>query len=100
MDLSNALLPGILVFALIAGISQAVGDKLSSAVKVPLAFALGVLAVVAVAASDFGHTQIVADKPLDTLNLVSQVLVGVLVGAASVAIDQGFKAVRNIGQNQ
>lgn len=100
MDLSQAVLPGILVFAVIAGIDAASKGSLPSAVKVPLAFVLGIVAVVAVAASDFGHAQIVADRALDTLNGASQVIVGVLVGATAVGIDVVQKAVRNIGENQ
>jgi uncharacterized membrane protein AbrB (regulator of aidB expression) len=99
MDLSQAVLPGILVFAIIAAITQATGGRLPSSVKVPLAFVLGIAAVVAVAASDFGHTQVVADKALDTLNGASQVIVGLLVGSVAVGIDVAQKAVRNIGQN-
>jgi uncharacterized membrane protein AbrB (regulator of aidB expression) len=99
MDLSQALLPGILVFAILAGITQATGGSLHPALKVPLAFLLGIAAVVAVAASDFGHTQVVADKPLDVLNGASQAIVGIIVGATAVAIDVAQKAVRNIGAN-
>lgn len=99
MDLSNAILPGVLVFAIIAGITHATGGQLASAIKVPLAFVLGIVAAVIVAQSDFGSSQIVADQPLDTLNGASQVIVGLLVGATAVGIDVLQKAVRNIGSN-
>lgn len=100
MDLSQALLPGFLVFAIIAGISEATGGNLHSAVKVPLAFILGIATVVLVAQSDFGHSQIVADKALDTLNGASQVIVGLAVGATAVIVNVAQNAVKNIGQNQ
>jgi uncharacterized membrane protein AbrB (regulator of aidB expression) len=94
------LLPGFLVFAIIAGITSATKGALPSAVKVPLAFLLGIAAVVLVAASDFGHSQIVADKPLDVLNGASQVIVGIAVGATAVVLNEVKGAIRNIGQNQ
>lgn len=100
MDLSQALLPGILVFALVSAIDVATGRKLASAIKVPLAFVLGVAFVALTAASDFGHTQLVQELPLDELNFASQAIVGLLVGAAAVGFDQGFKAIGNIGQNR
>lgn len=99
MDLSQALLPGILVFAIVAAIDQATGRTLASAIKVPLAFVLGVAFVALVAQSDFGHEQLVQDLPLDQLNFASQAIVGLLVGAAAVAFDQTIKAVKNVGQN-
>ncbi len=49
--------------------------------------------------SDFGHTQVVADKALDTMNGASQVIVGILVGATAVGFDVVQKAIRNVGQN-
>ena len=100
MDLSQAILPGILVFAIVAGITQATGGNLHSAVKVPLAFLLGIAAVMAVAHSDFGDKQVVAEHALNTLNGASQVIVGILVGATAVGFDTLQKAVRNIGDNQ
>ena len=100
MDLSQALLPGVLVFAIIAAIDQATGQTLKSALKVPLAFILGIAFVFAVSLSDFGHEQLVQDKPLDVLNGWSLLIVGLLVGAVAVGIDQTIKVGKNIGQNQ
>ena len=100
MDLSAALLPGILVFAVIAAITKATGDTLHSAVKVPLAFVLGIATVFAVAASDFGHSQKVSGIPIDKLNGASLVLVGIMVGAVAVGINVAKTVGLNIGQNQ
>lgn len=98
MDFGQASLLALLIFVAVAAVDQIV--TLPSAVKIPLAFALGILVVVLVAASDFGHEQVVMDRPLDSLNGASQVVVGLLLGAFATGIDQGLKAIRNVGQNQ
>lgn len=100
MDLSQALLPGLLVFAIVAGIDAAMGHDLKSAIKVPLSFLLGIAFVFVVSLSDFGHDQLVQNRPLDLLNGWSLLIVGLLVGAAAVGIDQAIKVGKNIGQNQ
>lgn len=98
MDFAQAGLLALLIFVLVAALDHVV--TLPPAVKIPLAFVLGILVVVLVAASDFGHEQVVMDKPLDTLNGASQVVVGLLLGALATGIDQGLKAIKNVGQNQ
>ncbi len=98
MDFAHAGLLALLIFVLVAAVDKVVA--LPPAVKIPLAFALGILVVVLVAASDFSHEQVVMNRPLDTLNGASQVVVGLLLGALATGIDQGLKAVRNIGENQ
>lgn len=98
MDFGQAALLALLIFVLVAAIDHAV--TLPSAVKIPLAFVLGIVVVILVANSDFGHEQVVMDRPLDTLNGESQVIVGILLGAFATGIDVAQKAVRNIGQNQ
>jgi len=98
MDFGQATLLALLIFVLVAAIDHAV--TLPSAVKIPLAFALGILIAFLVANSDFGSEQIVGGHHLDKLNGEALVIVGILLGAFATGIDVAQKAVRNIGQNQ
>ena len=65
-----------------------------------IALAASLLAVQLVAASDFASEQILLDRPLNTLNFASQLVISLLAaGTASGVWQIGSKAVKNIGQN-
>jgi cell division protein FtsW (lipid II flippase) len=65
-----------------------------------LTIVIAVVAVLLVAASDFGHTQVVLDVPLDSMNFWSQLVVAVILAGLGSGVWQGLAAVKNVGQNQ
>jgi hypothetical protein len=69
--------------------------------KAVICLVVSVVTVLLVGASDFAGSQVVLDKPLDQMNVWSQLLVAVLAaGVASATWEIGAKAVSNIGENQ
>lgn len=96
MDIGKALLVTFLVYAL----SQGTKAKLSTLwQRYDLGFVLlyGELAVFGVAASDWGHQNIIMGKSLDTLSVPSRLIAGLVIAAFAVGIDNGFKAISNVG---
>lgn len=62
-----------------------------------IVLAVSVVAVFLVAASDFAHTQTVLDRPLDQMNVWSQLVVAVLVAGLGAGGWETLKKVADIG---
>jgi len=61
---------------------------------------VAIIGVQLVAASDFAGEQVLLNKPLNSMNFWSQLVVSLLAaGAASGVWQIGYKAIKNIGQN-
>lgn len=99
-DLESALILGLVVLGLVSQVRSVVyGDK-SDRISVAACFAVSLVAVLLVAASDFAHEQVVLDRPLDSLNFWSQLVIVVLVAGIASAAWQAYKKVGNVGQNE
>lgn len=99
MDLSKAVLVSLLVFALVEAVKQQCPSIWK---KVPLLVVgvVGEAVTFGVAASDWGHENIIMGRPLDKLSIVSLVLAGLVVSASALGINKVLGAVSNIGENQ
>ena len=95
----TAVLCVLLVYVFVKYLNELWPNGIPSLVKIPLALAGGVGVVLLVAHSDFAVDQEFMGRTLDTLNGASQVIAGLLVGAAAVGADTAFKTIRNVGEN-
>jgi hypothetical protein len=100
MDLSSAVIVGLVVIGLVALARSLIYGTMQDRVVAVVCLVLGVGTVWLVGASDFASEQVILNKPLDSMNFWSQLLVGILVGGIASAGWQGYKSVRNVGQNQ
>lgn len=98
MDLGKALLVTFLVYALNEGVKQQL-PKVWAAARLGVVLVVGEAVTFAVAASDWGHENIIMGKPLDTLGIESLAIAGLIVAALSVGLDKTITAVSSIGQN-
>jgi hypothetical protein len=62
-----------------------------------ICFVVALIAVLLVAASDFAHENVVLDRPLDSLNFWSQMVIVILATGLASAGWQGIKAVSRVG---
>lgn len=99
LDLGSAAVVGLVVLGLVALARSLIYGTNQDRVIAGVSLVVGIGAVLLVGASDFAHEQVLLDRPLDTLNGWSQVLLGVLVGGVASAGWQGVKAIRNVGEN-
>lgn len=101
MDFGNAALLSLVVFVLVEVVKQLAPEGLATDARFVLgsAVGLGIVAAVTVAQTAWGHEQVVGGKPLDQVNTISQVVVGVLLGAGAVGIHKVLGAVSSIGEN-
>lgn len=99
LDLSSAVVLGLVVLGLVTLVRSAMagGDKLKTAVIV---IVIAVVAVFLVSASDFASEEVVLDRPLDSLNVWSQLVVAILLAGVASAAWEGLKAVANVGENR
>jgi hypothetical protein len=101
LDLGQAIVLGLLVVGLIALVKSLVfGPTHRDRLLAVLSLVVSFVAVVLIAASDFAHEQVVLDRPLDSLNFASQMVVVILLaGLASGLWQIGAKAVSKIGSS-
>lgn len=99
-DLASAVVLGLVVLGLVSLVHSLILGTNADRVKVVVCLAVSVVAVVLVAASDFAHEQVVLDRPLDSLNFASQLVVSLLIAGIASAAWQGYQTVKNVGQNQ
>jgi uncharacterized membrane protein len=98
-DIGSAVILGLVLMGLIDVARTLVEGPNKSRIQVAVVIVVCAVTVLLVAASDFAHEQVVLNRPLDSLNFASQmVIVVLLIGLASAAW-KGIKAVSNIGQN-
>lgn len=98
-DIASAVILGLVVVGLVSQVRSLIYGTKDDRIAVVACLVIAVVAVLVVAASDFGHEQVVLDRPLDSLNIWSQLVVALLVAGVASAAWQGVKAVRNIGAN-
>lgn len=97
-NLGSAIVLGLVIMGLVSMVHTLVYGPNSDRVKVGACLGVSFLAVVLVAASDFAHQQIILDRPLDSMNFWSQmVIVFLAAGIASGVWQVGPKAISNIG---
>jgi hypothetical protein len=99
VDLGSAVVLGLVLIGLVQLVMSVLDPTKRLVALVSLAVAI--VAVQLVAASDFASEQVVLDRPLNSMNFASQLVVSLLAaGIASGVWQIGAKAVSNIGQNQ
>lgn len=97
LDLASAaILAGVVVGLVTLANSIVFGTAKQRIVGI-VVVVISFLAVMLVAQSDFGHTQVVLSKPLDTMNFGSQLVVVVLLAGGASVLWEGFKRVSDIG---
>lgn len=99
MDLGKALLVTLLVYAITEGVKQQF-PKVWATARLGVVFVVGEIVTFGVAASDWGHENIIMGKPLDQLSIISLLIAGLIVAAVSVGFNQVLNTVSNIGQNK
>ena len=100
LDLGSAIILGLVVTGLVKLARDFAFGDTRTRITVGICLVVSVAAVLLVAASDFASEQVVLDRPLDSLNTASQLVVALLLaGFASVAW-QTLGAVRNVGENE
>lgn len=99
MDFSQAGLLIAAVFAVTKGIDKAI-PKLTGAPLQLVAFLVGIAMTFLVAYSTYADGVTVGGKTLDVVNTAGLILIGLLVAGGATVVDQLFKSVTNIGENQ
>lgn len=99
-DLTSAAVVAFLLFGLVEAVKNLLWGTNKERVIVAAAFVVSLVTIVLVAASDFAHEQVVLDRPLDSLNFASQLVIALLAMGLAAAAFKGVQAVRNIGENQ
>lgn len=97
LDLASAaILAGVIVGLVTLANSIVFGTAKQRVVGIVVVI-ISFVAVMLVAQSDFGHTQVVLSKPLDTMNFYSQLVVVVMLAGGASVLWEGFKRVSDIG---
>lgn len=100
LDIGSAVVLGLVLTGLVSLAKTVLEGPPKDRRTVLVCLAVSIVTVQLVAASDFAGEQVVLDRPLNSMNFWSQLVVSLLlVGLASFAW-QGVKAVRNVGENQ
>ncbi len=99
MDFSQAGLLIAAVFAVTKLIDKAV-PQVTGALLQLVALVVGVAMTFLVAYSTYADGVTVGGKTLDNVNGAGLVLIGLLIAGGATVVDQGIKAVTNIGDNQ
>lgn len=97
MDIGSAVVLGLVIMGLVTLARSLIYGSKQDRVIAITCLVLGIVAVLLVGASDFAHENVVLDRPLDTLNFWSQLVVGLLLGGVASAAWTGVKAVSRIG---
>ena len=98
MDFGQAALLIALVYAITRWFGTIVTPP--SWVTPIIAMSIAVGAVFLVAETVWAPENIVSGHALDNLDWASKLVAGVLLGAGANVLDQGIKAVRNVGENE
>jgi hypothetical protein len=84
-----------LVIAFVNLVKFVRGKDWNSAITQVVVWVVAVLLVVLVAHSDFGNTLSWGNRTLDSMNVASQVLVGLFFGSSATVINEFKKAIDN-----
>ncbi len=99
MDFSQAGLLIAAVFAVTKLIDKAVPQATGALLQL-IAFVVGIATTFLVAYSSYADGVKIGGKTLDNVNTAGLVLIGLLIAGGATVVDQGIKAVTNIGENQ
>lgn len=100
IDLTSAAILAGVILGLVTLTNSIVFGTSRERVIAAVVLVISLASVMLVAISDFGHSQVVFTRPLDTMSFPTQVVVAILLAGGASALWEGFKTVRNIGQNQ
>lgn len=98
--LAGAVVLGLLVTGLVKLANDLIEGDAKTRRRAGVCIGIGQLGTQLVAHSDFAAGEKVLGRTLDTMNLGSQVVVGVLVAGLAVAAWLALDALRNVGENQ
>lgn len=98
-DVASAVVLGLVLTGLVSLVRTVVQGPPADRLKVIICVAVSVVTVLLVAASDFAGDQVVLDRPLDSLNFWSQMVVALLLAGLASVSWQTLRAVKNIGAN-
>lgn len=96
-DLTNAVILGLVLVGLIAIARTLLFGTNRERVIVVACVIVSFITVMLVAASDFAHEQVVLNRPLDSMNFGSQLVIVVLLVGLASALWQGYKALSHVG---
>src|SRR5678815_1807122 len=99
LDLGSAVVLGAVVLGLVALARSLIFGTNVDRIVAGVCVVVSVLAVVLVAASDFAHENVVLDRPLDSVNFASQLVIALMLSGFASAGWQALRSVRNIGDN-
>lgn len=100
LDLTSAVILGAVLLGLISLVYTLVTGTAQQRVTVAICLAVSIVVVLLVGASDFAHEQVVLNRPLDSLSVISQLLVAILLAGIASAMWETLRAAKNIGANQ
>src|SRR5262245_43144881 len=100
VDLTSAVILGAVVLGLVSMARTALNGATKDRLTVVIVLVVSIVAVLLVAASDFGSTQVILSRSLDKMNFWSQLVVGVLLAGLGSGGWEALRAVKNIGDNQ
>lgn len=99
MDFSQAALLIAAVFV-VTKLADKAFPALTGASLQATAIAIGIGTTFLVAYSSYADSVNVGGRTLNNVNVPALVLIGLLIAGGATVVDQGFKAVSNIGENQ
>lgn len=99
MDFSQAGLLIAAVYAVTKLLDKAI-PALTGAALQATALVVGIATTFLVAYSSYADGVTVGGKSLDSVNGPALVLIGLLIAGGATVVDQGLKAVTNVGENQ
>jgi hypothetical protein len=99
LDLGQAVVLGLVLVGLTQLVMTLVKGPNDARIVAVVALGVALVAVQLVAASDFAAEQIVLDRPLNSMNFASQLVVSLLAAGIASGVWQGYVALKNVGQN-
>jgi hypothetical protein len=100
VDVGSAVILGLTLTGLVSLAYSLVTGTTQDRVKAALCLVIGIGVTLLVGASDFASQQIVLDRSLASMNIWSQIVVGILLAGIASGVWQGYAAVKNVGENQ
>ena len=100
VELGQAVVLGAVLIGLTQLVMSLIKGPGPSRLVAVVSLVVSIVGVQLVAASDFAETQIVLDRPLNSLNFASQLVIALLAAGTASGLWQIVpKAVKNIGAN-
>jgi hypothetical protein len=99
-DLKSAVVLGLVLTGLVTQVVKLVSGDNRERLKVVACLGVAIVAVQLVAASDFASTEIVLERPLNSLNFASQLVVAILAAGVASLTWEIVKRIDGIGENR